>query len=86
MRKLAGGYFHSMALCINYRAPPKMTKEEMKAITDQETNKRRRDKKFKKSKEHKESMKAARKRRGQLGQSIAAQVKHLTLTLRVSRC
>ena len=63
-----------MALCINFRAPPKMTKEEMKQISDQEMNKRRRDKKFKKSKEHKESMKAARKRRGQLGQSIALAV------------
>lgn len=64
VRALAAGYFHTLCLCVNFRKPPAMTKEQMNEIGKEEQTRRRRDRRYKKSAEGKAANKAAGKRRG----------------------
>lgn len=67
VRSITAGYFHSMCLCVNYRKPPKPTKEEMKRDMQEEMMAARSSRMSKK--QLNDSKKAAAKRRGSLGKA-----------------
>jgi len=64
VRSLAAGYFHTLALCVNFKKPPPLTKEEMRKLAIQEQKRRRADRRHKRSAEGKAARKASMKRRG----------------------
>jgi len=68
VRAITAGYFHSLCLCVNYRKPPKPTKEEMKREMQAEMMASRASRMSKKSMA--DSKKAAMKRRGSLGKVV----------------
>jgi len=45
VRTVACGYFHSMAICVNYKPPPKMTKEQLRDMYNKEMDQMKKDKK-----------------------------------------
>jgi len=70
VRAITAGYFHSMCLCVNYRKPPKPTKEQMRKEMEEEVRASRASRQSKK--QLKDSQKAAMKRRGSLAKPTRA--------------
>jgi len=66
VRSLSAGYFHSLCLCVNFRKPPPLTREQLQRMTKEENMRRRRENKQKKSAEGKATSKASMKRRGSI--------------------
>ena len=70
VRSISCGYFHTLCLCVNYKKPPKPTKEMMKREMEEEIRAAKSSRQSKK--QLRESAKAAAKRRGTLGKAYRA--------------